>query len=787
MSDREQVVRWTEAERTFGETQELVEDAITASLGVLADCQYMCVRDLTPAWVVYEIEGAGDVDPGLYQCDYTIDGNGKVTLTDPKPVEASTTYQAVTESVSVPGRVLEARGQATDGARVYRVQIIDYGQSKNGRLYPAQVMREASRLYEGAKAYDHHRTDAELATSTITGLVGSYRNVLATDTGIEADLHVLPGATHTSEALDASLAAIADGLPPLVGISHDVLAKYRPSVQGGQRFMEATQIVSVNSADVVADPAAGGRPTRMVAGGTGDPNGSQEETTMNLKQLLALLRQADAAKRAELLKEHGDILTAAGLDESDLAPIPAPEPEKAAEPEKEPALAGATEAVFAKDSLLGSTVIAAALKARNLDDSRFSEAIGKQIPERFTEAQLTQVLDGSGDLIRAIEASSLAPGVVAVTKDERDNLTERLDAFFSGDYQKGFTSFKEAYFVWTGKNRYGIGDEDVNRMILRESIGNPFEMYDSTMQRATESATASTWNYALGDSITRRMVAEYQRAGLDNWNAIVSSSPPINDFRTQRIDRVGGYGVLPTVNESAPYQPLTTPGNEEATYSITKKGGTEDVTLETIANDDVRLISRIPQRMGLAAARTLWEFVWGFLPNNAACTYDSVALFHASHSNTTAVALSNSGLNQLRTAMRRQTGYGDTHDILSLTPKTLIVPPDLEDLGNQLTQGGRAVPATTPGASDVPNLHQGMNLVVVDFLSDTNDWFIAADPAACPILEVGFYQGRQTPELFSQSDPTTGAVFNADKFTYKLRHIYGGVVVDHRGLQRATQ
>ncbi len=803
MGDRHELARWTEADRSFGETQTLVNDAVTAAVGPLPDGQWLYIRDLGPDWVVWDIEGAGDtVEPGQYRASYTIDDAGHVALGTPEQVQEHTTYETVTESERLEGRIVESRGADDTGGRVFRVQILRYGTSRNRRRYTESVMRRAVRLYEGAKAYDHHRTDAEIATSTIEGLVGTYRGVEATTDGLYGDLHLLPSATHVAEAFEATLAAQAQGLPAVVGISHDVIAAYRPATDGGQAVQEATEIVSVNSADVVADPSAGGRVTRMVAGGPGDPNhGSKEETTMNLKQLLALLRKADAAERARLLEEHKSILDTHDLTTDDLTrmlTIPDATDEGDAGSgagtaagdgagAEEPAMAGAATESYRRDSFIGRTLIAGALAERNLDNERFVEAITAQIPERFTEADLARVLDSSGQLVRAVESAGLTPTAGAqVTADEADKFTEALDAFFAGDYTKGIRSFKEAYFRFSGQNPYTV-DDDMNRTIMRESIGNPLDLFDSGVRRAVESASSATWAKTLGDSITRRVVAEYQRPGLDDYKQIVSGSVPVNDFRAQRIDRVGGYGTLPTVAEGQPYQPLATPGEEEATYALTKKGGTEDLTFEAIANDDVRLISKIPSKLALTAARTIYQFVWDFLRTNVTCTYDSTALFDVAHSNTTAAALSNANLSAARAAMRRQAGFGDTADILSLVPRYLIVPPELEDLGNQLCNGRSAVPASTPGASDVPNLHVGTQLIVVDYFSDTDDWFLCADPQAAPTIELGFYQGRELPELFAQTDPTTGAVFNADKVTWKIRHIYSGTVVDHRGFLRRTQ
>ena len=117
----------------------------------------------------------------------------------------------------------------------------------------------------------------------------------------------------------------------------------------------------------------------------------------------------------------------------------------------------------------------------------------------------------------------------------------------------------------------------------------------------------------LGDSITRRMVAAYKSsADLQAWRSVVPSIVPINDFRTQRITRMGGYGLLPAVNQGAPYQSLTSPTDEEATYALIKRGGTEDLTLEAVANDDVHKILQIPQslrlpRRSIASCGTSWR------------------------------------------------------------------------------------------------------------------------------------------------------------------------------------
>ena len=140
----------------------------------------------------------------------------------------------------------------------------------------------------------------------------------------------------------------------------------------------------------------------------------------------------------------------------------------------------------------------------------------------------------------------------------------------------------------------------------------------------------------------------------DVWRGL-ATTVPINDFRTQERTRFGGYGDLPAVAESAAYGALGSPTDEKASYAVTKRGGTEDVTLEMIKNDDVGVIRQIPVKLSRSAKRTLGKFVLDFLADNPAI-YDGVNLFHASHGNLGAAALDKTSLRG-RLAMLSQTNW----------------------------------------------------------------------------------------------------------------------------------
>ena len=140
------------------------------------------------------------------------------------------------------------------------------------------------------------------------------------------------------------------------------------------------------------------------------------------------------------------------------------------------------------------------------------------------------------------------------------------------------------------------------------------------------------------------MVKDYRATiRYDVWRGL-ATTVPINDFRTQERTRFGGYGDLPTVAESAAYGALGSPTDEKASYTVAKRGGTEDVTLEMIKNDDVGVIRRIPVKLSRSAKRTLGKFVLDFLADNPKI-HDGATLFHAGHHNLGAAAL---GQNRFR-------------------------------------------------------------------------------------------------------------------------------------------
>lgn len=773
---------------SLSETIEAVREALAEKFG--ADGTWIWPRDVDTDTVVYELENGTGCE--TYQVGYTIDDAGTVTISDDTPtkVEVKTEFVPVQESRSIvtAGRVLERTDPGTDGPRIFRMRMIDAGTSRNGYRYPARVLESAATLYEGAKAFDHHRTLAELSSSSIAGLAGYWRNVEAAPDGLDGDLVLLPSAQHVAEALDMSYLAQQDGLPPTIGVSHDVQMLHEPAQEGGRTVREAVEIIAVLSTDVVADPSAGGRVTRVVAGGFGSEPPTKE-TSMTLKELLDLLRGATSEDRAALLSEHEAVLTAAGFTAEDVptligeSPAPAAEGEPAAEAagEKEPVLAGAQES-YQRGSLGASMIVREAVRAAGLPES-FEQQVAADLPERFTEADIVSRVQIVQRVTESLEQGGLGSrsrtgSQVAVGAEHADKQVERLAATFRGDFQGGFSRISEAYTAITGLP-YRPVDQAFAAEMIRESWQGP----GITGARVTESLDSTSWGQVLADVMHKRIVELYQGSKWMDWTKLATTFP-VPDFRDQKLVQVGEFASLPTVNEGAPYQALTSPGDVQETYGVDKRGGTEDYTFEMAKNDDLRALVTIPARLARIAAYTLYAAIFDGIIANPTMGQDSTALFHADHGNTGTTALSQAGLSTTRQKMRDQAAYGDSDRKLGLIQKYLLIPNELEELGNQLCTSAVAVPSTAAGPSDTPNIHRGLEPIVVDRWTDATDWYTTCDPADHPLIEVGFLDGKQDPELFVQDDPTSGSAFSADKVTWKLRHTWGFAVVDFRGFQR---
>lgn len=200
------------------------------------------------------------------------------------------------------------------------------------------------------------------------------------------------------------------------------------------------------------------------------------------------------------------------------------------------------------------------------------------------------------------------------------------------------------------------------------------------------------------------------------------------------------------------------------------------LTRQAIINDDLGLFSKIATKYGSAAKRLVNKMVYAQLTGDVKMQ-DNVALFDDKHGNVakTGEALSVKAIAKAITAMRRQKGIQGTAN-LNITPKYLVVPPELEVTAYQIVNSTAAVDGTNPG---VVNPYKGRFVIVADAeLTDPDAWYLVADASQNDTIEVTYLNGVETPRLETRQG------FDVDGIEYKVAFDCGVSALDFRGLYK---
>ena len=334
-----------------------------------------------------------------------------------------------------------------------------------------------------------------------------------------------------------------------------------------------------------------------------------------------------------------------------------------------------------------------------------------------------------------------------------------------------------------------------------------------------ETITTAMFPVITSENLHQATIRDYNQQDF-LWR-LVASPEPVTDFKTWRWNRIGEFPNLPAVAEGATYAndwAQRGPDEEEITLAISKRGGQFAITWENIVDDMTRRFQSYPNKIARAAMRTLNDHVFEWIVDNAANIYDATVLGTAGHNNLLAAAYSFANAKTLRRDMRKQVDVGWAANTTGanqgglesnrVKARRMFCGNDLYDqvYEDLFTDGKPDLASTrtgeigTAGMADqslvtaansprMPNvLRSKWGIELADALQyiDDNDadmYFMAADPDVVDMMFVGFFRGRQEPELFVQDMQNVGSFFDNDVITHKVRHIYQAEIADYRGFQ----
>jgi phage head maturation protease len=295
-------------------------------------------------------------------------------------------------------------------------------------------------------------------------------------------------------------------------------------------------------------------------------------------------------------------------------------------------------------------------------------------------------------------------------------------------------------------------------------------------------AALSTYSLpvALGDAANKVLFEAYMESPA-TWRAFASVKSA-NDFKEHT-------GIRPTDTGDLTQLP---PGGElkhgsvaEATYkySIDTFAKMLSIDRRDIINDDLSLFDETARALGRSAMRSLSDLVYKVLLANAG------SFFSGGNGNYDAGAGTALSSASLATGIARMLAQRDDEKRdLDIRPRTLLVPPELQQTAKELLLSDfmqRASNDTPTGNA----LKGAVALEVEPRLSNsdrftgtsTKAWYLFAGPMDTALI-VAFLQGNQTPtvEFFGfDADPNVLAA------SWRVYFDYGAALADHRAAYRA--
>lgn len=630
----------------------------------------------------------------------------------------------------------------------FLVTLIEVGKSLNGVDYPAHVLREAAPLFNGAKCMVKSDDDHLKGTAQhFNNLIGQFSNAQFVEGvgagkkgALQADLTVLESSGYATKLREA----VDNNMQDLFGLSIDVDG----TASGKKGSRTAKKFLKVNSVDLIMVPGAGGRIVSFKeAHNQGNVMNEQlmrllEALKKSNPQLVASVTAEDdetaIVQLTEALAKHGapDAGQGTGLTLADVNKV----------------IADSQRLVEAKQSavaLINKSTLPDAAKTRLVESVQSSEEVSTDKVQKLIDSEISY-------LSKFTESGKVNMPEGAQYSDNPSGV-ELLTALFD-PANKDVVSLKEAYIDLTG-DKHCTG-----------------RLNDCSRTRMVEALDSDSLPNVLADVINRRVVEVY--GSLEKyqlWRKVFRIGTA-TDFKDQNVTEWGGYGDLQDVLESGDYQELAKPTDSNAKYRVSKKGGIATITMEMIKNDDRNIITQIPNKLARAAARTLSKFAWDFYLNNRNAP-DGKALFHADHNNLFSAALSQEELMVHWRAIMNQQEL-DTGEMLEIEPAFLLCSLGNVDAAFDLFQ---RLQNNDKGFAQQLNLE----ILRVPGATDPNDWGLMTDPSELANFEMGFLDGMENPEIFTQDMQNVGTVFTNDQTTMKIRHIYGGQCTDYRGATKA--
>ena len=319
----------------------------------------------------------------------------------------------------------------------------------------------------------------------------------------------------------------------------------------------------------------------------------------------------------------------------------------------------------------------------------------------------------------------------------------------------------------------GISTVDMAREMLRlRGHGVQYQVPSTAVREALH--TTSDFPVIFAETMNRTLRREFE--GARSVLRQVARQTTVRDFREKTTVDLSGMQELKKINEHGEYQYSTLTEASEK-YAIATYGRSLGITRQMLINDDLGAFRDLSRKAAVAARQTEDGLLVSLLTSNSGAgplMGDGHALFdatrHGNHVATSGAAPSDTTLSAARLAMRTQTNLQGLR--LGITPRTVIVPPDLETAAEKLLTTIQAVQTSQV------NPWSNLRLLVENRFTNESAWYVVADTSEFDGLEYAYLEGQVGPQV------ETGQPFDFDGIRIKVWVDFGAGFLDWRGWYR---
>lgn len=363
----------------------------------------------------------------------------------------------------------------------------------------------------------------------------------------------------------------------------------------------------------------------------------------------------------------------------------------------------------------GASLVDAETVANIVLERMRAERLAEVRAER-PKAPAVHVVDASASNDpRVIEAALCLNGGLRGVEKSYDVKTLEL-----ADKRRRHTSLQEVLVEAARANGYN-GPARISDGNLREVLASGFSTH----------AISNVLSAAYGKFLLQGFTA------VESTYDMIASTRSVSDYKTVTGVRVTGGFEFDEVGNGGELKHAEA-GDETRSISAKLYGRLSAITMVDIVNDDLGALTVVPQRLGRGAAIKLNKVFWTeFQSNNA--TYFAKETAAAGN------ALSISSLKTAASSYRKLTD-GDSNP-LGISPAYLLVSPENEITAAELMSGSLLITGENSTRTNVNVLAGRYQVVSSSYLTSASTWWLVANPAELPCMEVAFLNGQRTPTV----------------------------------------